>query len=405
MGIFNRKQKKTEERKLSDIRLESYAQHFFSSSSVNALANQCENIISNSIAQLPMNLYFKMNDGGRVKAFNHPLYSVAKRQPNIELVPFTFYSQIARHLMQDGNAYLFKDMSGDEVRQLFILDPKQMQVERDEMNRKKFNYGGKPLNPKEVLHIIGLGFDGLKGKGVLEYAQEQIDLARTMDEFAAESFGTTITKRPVIDISEMYQNATPEDVERIGQYIKKNYADNNKPLITFNGMKFESLDSDDNRTRQLLENREFQMKVISSLYNIPYSFLTGEQVNVSLEVQNTNFLRYTLMPWIKIIEQYFSKLLTPFERERHYFEFNTNGFLRADFKSRMEGYATGIRSGVLSHNDIQKLENGTVLDNEAGDTYFVESNLMPLRPDIINAYMSSAKQKMNDAPGIGDDKK
>ncbi|AFG37637.1 phage portal protein [Spirochaeta africana] len=415
MGLFSRRSKKISgaeiRAKLTDVIHTDSGVIISGSSQSNAIATQCVNLIAGSIASMPVELYFSTNTGGKVQAFDKPLRTLLKYQPNPDETPFTFYERIVRHLLDDGNAYLYRDNNGDTVRALYPLDPRKMHVDRDKNQRKIYTYDGTSIPSRNILHIPGRGYNGLKGVGVRQTARQHLELAGKMDKYAADAFDTGLTKRPVIDISEMYSDADPDDVKQIADYLRKNYSGSNKPFITFNGMKVQQLDSVDNRTAQLAENREYQTKIIASLYNVPVQMLNqGAAANVNLEVQNTNFLTYTLLPWIKIIEQYLRLLMTPFERERHFPEFNTAGLLRGDFETRMRGYATGIQHGILNHDQIAKLENQPALGTDAGRTFFVPANLMPLKDEVIDAYMAGAKQKAQqltdqDTHGVGDDRK
>ena len=410
MGLFSKKEVRTEER-IENIYLPSMSVFSsFNTNQNNIIANQCRNIISNAIATLPINVFFERNDGSKNKAFEHPLYSILKYEPNLDEVPFVFYSTLLNNLLDYGNAYLYKDIKGDKITALYNLVSKNMEVKRDNINRKIYIYNGKELPRENVLHIVGLEYDGLVGKGIRDIGKQQLEIAQKMDDFAGEAFQSQITKRMIIDISKMFPDAKPEDVKNIAEYVRKNYADNNKPFITFNGMEVKNQETNDNRTNNLVQNREYQQKLIASLYNVPVSMLTQSAVNVSLEIQNTLFLTYTLLPWIKIVEQHLKKLFTPYERERYFVEFNVAGLLRADFKSRMESYSVGLMNGIYTPNQIAKLENLPLVENEAYNTKFIQSNLMPLTDEVINSYMASAKLKMKeledkDTTGIGDDKK
>ena len=410
MGLFSKKEVRTEER-IENIYLPSMSVFSsFNTNQNNIIANQCRNIISNAIATLPINVFFERNDGSKIKAFEHPLYSILKYEPNLDEVPFVFYSTLLNNLLDYGNAYLYKDIKGDKITALYNLVSKNMEVKRDNINRKIYIYNGKELPRENVLHIVGLEYDGLVGKGIRDIGKQQLEIAQKMDDFAGEAFQSQITKRMIIDISKMFPDAKPEDVKNIAEYVRKNYADNNKPFITFNGMEVKNQETNDNRTNNLVQNREYQQKLIASLYNVPVSMLTQSAVNVSLEIQNTLFLTYTLLPWIKIVEQHLKKLFTPYERERYFVEFNVAGLLRADFKSRMESYSVGLMNGIYTPNQIAKLENLPLVENEAYNTKFIQSNLMPLTDQVINSYMASAKLKMKeledkDTTGIGDDKK
>lgn len=368
----------------------------------------CEKLISDSIASLPVDLMFKQNDGSRVKAYNHQYFYTFKHEPNPEEVPQVFYSRMVRHILR-GNAFILKTKGPA----FYLLEPDQVVVKRDKAGRKIFTFSGKEYTAEQILHIPGAGYDGNIGYSPLEIAKDSLEAAVNIEKYAARAFENRISSRMVVDIKEMYpEGATGEDIKEIAQYLRNNYSgeeNEGKPLITWDGMKITPVEATDNRESQLLENRQFQNKLICQIYNVP-QFLLGEGDNKygSHEAQNINFLQFTLLPWIKTIEQYMGKLLTAYERERYFFTFNVSGFLRGDHKSRMEAYVKGIQSGIYSVNEVRNLENMVGL-KEAGDEHFIPANLMPLKDDVVEAYMASAKLKAKqlmdqESQNMGDDK-
>ena len=368
----------------------------------------CEKIISDSIASLPVDLMFKQNDGSRIKAYNHKLYHLMKHEPNPEEVPQVFYSRLVRHILR-GNAFILKT-SGPAF---YLLEPDEVKVKRDKTGRKVFIFDGKEFTSDQILHIPGAGYDGTIGHSPLELAKDSLEAAVNIEKYAARAFENRIGSRMVVDIKEMYpEGASNDDIQEIAKYLKNNYSgeeNEGKPLIAFDGMKVQPVEATDNRESQLLENRQFQNKLICQIYNVPTFLLgDGEAKYGSHEAQNINFLQFTLLPWIKTIEQYLGKLLSAYERERYFFTFNVSGFLRGDHKSRMEAYVKGIMSGIYSVNEVRSLENMVGL-KEAGDEHFIPANLMPLKDDVVQAYMAGAKLKaeqlMNqESQNMGDDK-
>src|SRR5690606_38501627 len=124
----------------------------------------------------------------------------------------------------------------------------------------------------------------------------------------------------------------------------------------------------------------------------------GDNKYNSDEQQAASFVKYTLLPWMRLIEQSLARLLTPYERERYFCAFNQEGFLRGDHKTRMDSYTKGIGSGIYTINEVRTKEDLPTLD-EGGDVNWIPANLMPVRDDIIEAYMAGAKEKMQNMKG------
>ena len=134
----------------------------------------CVRILAEAVAGLPLHLYRYKEDGGKEKAIDHPLYLLLHDEPNPEMSSFVFRETLMTHLLLWGNAYaqIIRNGKG-EVIALYPLMPDRMTVNRDSNGQLYYEYtvsmDDAPtvkgslvrLHPSDVLHIPGLGFDGL----------------------------------------------------------------------------------------------------------------------------------------------------------------------------------------------------------------------------------------------------
>src|SRR5699024_10524624 len=144
----------------------------------------CVRILSESIAGLPVHLYRYMDTGSKEKALTHPLYRLLHDEPNPEMTSFVFRETLMTHLLLRRNAYaqIIRNGKG-EVIALYPLMPNRMTVDRDEHGRLYYSYqmnnedaptmktGTVVLKPRDVLHVPGLGFDGLVGYSPIAMAK------------------------------------------------------------------------------------------------------------------------------------------------------------------------------------------------------------------------------------------
>ena len=94
--------------------------------------------------------------------------------------------------------------------------------------------------------------------------------------------------------------------------------------------------------------------------------LRGRDCYAGLDLSSTSDM-HTLMPWLIRIEQAIIKdVLMDEEKDEFFPKFNVDGLMRGDYKSRMEGYAVAITNGIMSVNDVRKLENLDPLDDSEG---------------------------------------
>lgn len=161
----------------------------------------CVRILSEAVAGLPLHFYRYTDDGGKEKAIEHPLYSLLHDEPNPEMTSFVFRETLMTHLLLWGNAYAQIIRNGkNEIIALYPLMPNKMDVSRDKSGQLYYTYVTQPeeahtmkgtvvyLNPSEVLHIPGLGFDGLVGYSPIAMAKNAIGMAIACEEYGAKFF-------------------------------------------------------------------------------------------------------------------------------------------------------------------------------------------------------------------------
>lgn len=384
----------------------------FSSGSNNYTGNDatsfaCIDLIASSFASLDGAFYSSKDHQKQEK---YKLYDVLK-EPNIDETKNTFFYQSVKDYY-DGNVYWLKAFNpeGDLI-SLFRLNPNSVYVSRNELNQKIYTYNGARYTSEEVLHIPSrYGYNGLKGKSIFNECRNIFSASKDLDDYTNNSFNNSIGKRVLIDISKAYPNATDEEIKQIKSAYMSNYSGVNnagKPFIKTNNIELSTLDSEmnDNRSNQLIENREFQEKEISKLFGVPLPLLNGSFTS-NLESNYTVFIENAIKPIALIFEESINRLIPINQRSKYYFEYSFNSLLKTSLESRISAYSKQIMNGMLTVNEVRRRENLSPL--EAGDTPFVQSNWMPLTKDIVNSYMASAKLKQQDVTeerhGMGDDK-
>jgi HK97 family phage portal protein len=364
----------------------------------------CTNIISNAIAILPLNLYFKNpKDNARQKAGWHQLHTILRRRPNESESPTQFITKMLRHILQKGNAYIFKNIVNGKILSLHLLNPEAVTEIYTGMS-VSYRYNGTVYTNAEILHIPSLITDD-RGKGIatVDLARAAVLLGIQLDEYSLSSFGNGLNTKLLIDIAEMTANIQSlEEAQKVaqtvGDYVRRNYAgaeNSGKPLILWTGMKATELkNQSSNRDAELLESRKWQELEICKIFGVPPFLVNGtyEVKYGGLEQAMTVFLNFSLAPYLRHIEQRLATLLDAYEQEAYYFEFDFNVLLRPDEKSRGDFYTKLFMMGGIDANGICAREN-IEPPKEGGDARFVPANLMPLRTDVLDAYMAGAKLK------------
>ena len=367
----------------------------------------CVRILAEAIAGLPLHLYTYKKDGGKEKAIGHPLYLLLHDEPNPEMSSFVFRETLMTHLLLWGNAYaqIIRNGKG-EVVALYPLMPNRMTVDRDSSGQLFYSYqmnnsdaptmktGTVILKPSDVLHIPGLGFDGLVGYSPIAMAKNAIGLAIATEEYGAKFFANGATPGGLLEYP-----GTVKDPDRVRESWNKGFSGSQnagKVAILEEGMKYTPISIAPEQA-QFLETRKFQINEIARIFRVP-PHMVGDLEKSSfsnIEQQSLEFVKYTLDPWVVRWEQSLSRaLFTPEEKKQYFFKFNVEGLLRGDYQSRMNGYATARQNGWMSANDIRELENlDRIPAEEGGDLYLINGNMLPLVHAGAFADIDSGKEE------------
>lgn len=352
----------------------------------------CVRILAEAVAGLPLHLYKYTASGGKEKALSHPLYFLLHDEPNPEMSSFVFRETLMTHLLLWGNAYaqIIRNGKG-EVIALYPLMPNRMSVDRDSSGALYYTYtrysdeaptmNGMTvtLRPSEVLHIPGLGFDGLVGYSPIAMAKNAIGMAIACEEYGAKFFANGAAPGGVLEHPGTIKD--PQKVRDSWNAAYQGSSNSHRVAVLEEGMKYQPIGISPEQA-QFLETRKFQINEIARIFRVP-PHMVGDLEKSSfsnIEQQSLEFVKYTLDPWVIRWEQAISRaLLRPDEKKLYFAKFNVDGLLRGDYVSRMNGYATARQNGWMSANDIRELENLDRIPPElGGDLYLINGNMTKL---------------------------
>ena len=419
MGLFKNRNKSRDAPKVEDRTVGSSFTFFMGNSSSGKTVTErsamqmtavyaCVRILSEAVAGLPLHFYRYKADGSKEKAIDSNLYHLLHDEPNPEMSSFVFRETLMTHLLLWGNAYaqIIRNGKG-EVIALYPLMPNKMSVDRDENGKLYYTYtrsdcepnamngSSVVLEPKDVLHIPGLGFDGLVGYSPIAMAKNAIGLAIATEEFGSKFFANGAAPSGVLE-----HPGTIKDPSRVREAWQSQFGgsgNSGKVAVLEEGMKYTPISISPEQA-QFLETRKFQINEIARIFRVP-PHMVGDLEKSSfsnIEQQSLEFVKYTLDPWVVRWEQSLSRsLLSEDEKKQYFFKFNLEGLLRGDYQSRMNGYAIARQNGWMSANDIRELEDLDKLSPEqGGDLYLVNGNMLPL--EKAGAYADKNNEKETD---------
>ena len=353
----------------------------------------CVRILAEAVASLPLHVYEYQDDGGKKLVHDHPLYYLLHDEPTPEMTSFVFRETLMSHLSIWGNAYaqIIRDGAG-RVLGLYPLLPDKMEVQRDDRGNIYYvysrnsdenpmfkEYGNIKLKAEDVLHIPGLGFDGLIGYSPIAMAKNAVGMTLACEEYGASFFANGANPGGVLEHPGVLKD--PSKVRESWNSVYRGVNNAHKIAVLEEGMKYQQIGIPPEEA-QFLETRKFQINEIARLYRIP-PHMVGDLDKSSfsnIEQQSLEFVKYTLDPWVIRWEQSLQRsLLLPGEKGKYFIKLNVDGLLRGDYQSRMNGYAVGRQNGWFSANDIREMENmNPIPDEEGGNLYLVNGAMTKL---------------------------
>lgn len=320
----------------------------------------CTRLLSESVASLPLHVY-RRGELGKLKAPQHPLYSILHDRPNPYMTSYTWRAQAVAHVLLMGNAYslIERDTAGN-VTALWPLDPRAVTVESrgGELaytawlngQRQEFRWG-------DVLHLKGPTLDGITGLSIIRMARQGIGLDMALLQHGASTFKNGA--RPGV-VVKMDHAGGLQMMEQLREHFDKFYAtaqQAGRTMILPGGLSVEQLGmtSDD---AQFLQSRQFSVQEICRWFRVP-PHMVGDPTRLayaSSEAEMLAFLQHTLAPWLTNFETEMTLRLLPW-RTQFFCEFDANGIARGDQASRYESYSKGLAAGFLTVADVRAWEN------------------------------------------------
>ena len=330
----------------------------------------CVKIISETIAQLPLITYKRLATGGKKRATNHPLYSVLHDRANDEMTAFILKETLQAHLLTWGNAYaeIERNDVGDCVGLFPLLPDRTGPLRRNgvlyyysQTKRDVADPGIQRIIPaRDVFHLAGLGFDGLKGYSVIEMIREQIGLTQAQEEYAGRFYSNGSMPPAYMTYA---KSLSLDDIKRLQAEWddgRKGVRNAWKMALLDNGMDIKVLGINQ-QDAQFIEQRRFSSEKIAGFFRVPPDMVTSSDkagpYGVGIEQRQIGFAKFTIQPWAVRWESAINAKLLLRPRDDAYFaEFLMDGLERADMDKRYSAYAVGFGKW-LTADEIRNKEN------------------------------------------------
>lgn len=344
----------------------------FASSAVLAATN----LLADSIASMPLEL--TRQRAGRLERLPTPSVLI---KPNAHQSMFEFVHQTILTLALHGNAYIYAPRTAgglpSEMRNIHPKDIKGMVYSDD--GSIVYTLGKtQTLTDKEIRPIRWLLLPNQQvGISPLEAMKNTIGMSIAMDRFLSQFYGEGGTPSSVLETD---TTITTEQAQILRDTWEDSHVRRRKPAVLTGGLKWRSITTSA-ADMQMLEHREAIVRDISRVYRIPLHLINGSggdsQTYQNIESAGTNFVRYTLLPFMRRLEDAISEMLPLTQRVR----FNADEFQRADLQTRVQAHQIQILSGTMSPNEARQLENREPY--EGGDIFLTPTSSQVVGTDAV----------------------
>lgn len=320
--------------------------------------------IAKPLSMLPLQLFEQTGEREKRKATDHPIYSLLAYRPHPLISSIKFRETLEAHALTWGNGYAFISFGQDgRAETLIPLLPDRTMVQKQgarvryqtivDENRSVL------LEPGEVLHIRGLGYDGLCGYSPISLLRDTIGQGVAAREYASRLYSRGSIGGVLKHPARFQGPEQREEFRRAWENVYGGLNNSGKTAILEQGMDFQPIGMPATDA-QLIENRKITREDIGAAYGVPLHMLGDEGTSTysNAEQFGRAFVTYTLGHWLTTWEQELNyKLLLDRERETYFFKHNVDALLRGDTEKRYSSYRTAIESGFMTRNEARELED------------------------------------------------
>lgn len=345
---------------------------------------RCVEVISNSIASLPLAPYKLQGDGSYKEDKTHSLYKLLGTKPNNYQTRFTFIKTLVSNMLLHGNgyAYIARDSNGNAI-SLQLLAPQEVTVLITK-DRKSVSYRHKAFTQDipshDMIHLLNYSIDGVIGLSTLAYADFAISTGRAADMQAKGFFSGGANLSGILQVKSGLDEGQAEEIQMKWRNTLSSTTGNPNGIVVLEGdeMQFQPI-SVNPADAQMLESRKFTVIEICRFFGVSpvKAFDVGSNSFNNIEQSQLSYLTDTLTPLLEKIENELDvKIFRPSETKEYRVEFDIEALLRTDINSQAEYYSKLFNIGVISVNEIRKKLNMSPI--EYGDKHFINGALLPI---------------------------
>lgn len=339
----------------------------------------CVRLLAETVASLPLTVYRK-TPAGREEAPDH-WFAKLMRRPNQYQTKIEFLETMMLNLALHGNCYARKEVIAGRVRALMPLMASQVETHLMPDGSVVYLYTSSgqvtALSSDSVWHVKLYG-NAIVGKSPLAFGRNMLGIAQASEMATSKVYASGGKRSGVLTLDKLL---TPEQRTAIRQnFAGLTTGDDSRLLVLEMGMKFDPI-SMSPQDIELLASRRFQIEEICRWFGVPSVLVNDTQGSTTwgsgIEQLVAGFYKLNLRPYLERFEASIEAHLWGGGDEQYEVEFDFEGLLRADLKSRLEGYRTAIAGSILTPNEVREIEGWSRIDG--GDSLLSQINMAPIQ--------------------------
>lgn len=359
--------------------------------------------ISTGVAKLPIHTYRRNEKGGKERDYKHPVYKLLHVRPNRWMSAFELKEMIAGHLLLRGNFFAQVVYANNGVPMEMIPLHPDLTTVTVKGDRFSYEYqdpqnGRMLLNDESVLHIRGLGSNGVVGKSVIAVARDGLARMTAMNSFAGEFFSNGSAPLGVLQYPQILSKEAKTRLQEDWEEMHKGEGKRHRAAVLEQGLTWQSIGIS-GADSQLLESRMFEIEEVARWFNIPPHKLKHllRSTFSNIEHQNQEYYEDTILPWTMRIQNAINAFFF-FDDAQKFTEFSYDSLLITDTKTRYEAHNLALLGGWKTRNEVRVIEN---LNQEDGlDEFMTQLNMGP----VNGADGTQDAEPANDTPKPADER-
>lgn len=285
------------------------------------------------------------------------------RQPDIKISFSAFIEQTVVSMATTGNAYWRKELGLDgKLLNLVALNPLDVIVDENSNGQvNEYRYKTAVYTPDQIVHLPLLRVPGTSvGLGVIQAAQRELRGNIDTRDYAGNWFREGGVPNGVLKSDQVL---SPDQAVAAKNAWNATAGARNGVAVLGNGLSYAPIMLSP-RDAMYIETQNFNATSIARMFGVPGSLMFAGTEGSSLTYQNQeseyiSFVRFSLMNYIKPIEDAFTSLLPRGTEAKA----NIEALLRTDTLTRYQAHQIALAAGFMTVDEVRAIENLPTIGN------------------------------------------